>query len=84
MTILEKKRAIIEKVENATSEEFISLLYYNMNNETKWDETEEGKNLIDKLLEKSQQDVREGRVHSFDEVKSKLMERFESRKAVSK
>ena len=55
-----------------------------MNNETKWDETEEGKNLIDKLLEKSQQDVREGRVHSFDEVKSKLMERFESRKAVSK
>ena len=84
MTIQEKKQAIIEKVTNSNSDEFITLLYYNMNKEIKWDETDEGKNLINILLEKSQQEAREGKTISNEEMKIKIKERFENRKVILK
>ena len=84
MTIQEKKQAIIEKVTNSNSDEFITLLYYNMNNEIKWDETDEDKNLINILLEKSQQEAREGKTISNEEMKIKIKERFENRKVILK
>jgi len=84
MTIQEKKQAIIEKVTNSNSDEFITLLYYNINKEIKWDETDEGKNLINILLEKSQQEAREGKTISNEEMKIKIKERFENRKVILK
>ncbi len=84
MTIQEKKQAIIEKITNSNSDEFITLLYYNMNKEIKWDETDEGKNLINILLEKSQQEAREGKTISNEEMKIKIKERFENRKVILK
>ncbi len=76
MTIQEKKQAIIEKVTNSNSDEFITLLYYNMNKEIKWDETDEGKNLINILLEKSQQEAREGKTSSFENVLNDVKEKY--------
>jgi ferritin-like protein len=84
MTIQEKKQAIIEKVTNSNSDEFITLLYYNLNKEIKWNETDEGKNLINVLLEKSQQDAREGKTISNEEMEIKIKERFENRKVILK
>lgn len=84
MTIQEKKQAIIEKITNSNSDEFIALLYYNMNKEIKWDETDEDKNLINILLEKSQQEAREGKTISNEEMKIKIKERFENRKVILK
>jgi len=84
MTIQEKKQAIIEKVTNSNSDEFITLLYYNINKEIKWDETDEGKNLINILLEKSQQEAREGKTITNEEMKIKIKERFENRKVILK
>jgi hypothetical protein len=84
MTIQEKKQAIIEKITNSNSDEFITLLYYNMNKEIKWDETDEDKNLINILLEKSQQEAREGKTISNEEMKIKIKERFENRKVILK
>ena len=72
MTIQEKKQAIIEKVTNSNSDEFITLLYYNMNKEIKWDETDEGKNLINILLEKSQQETIKSNPNSFENFSSSL------------
>ena len=76
MTIQEKKQAIIEKITNSNSDEFITLLYYNMNKEIKWDETDEGKNLINILLEKSQQEAREGKTSSFENVLNDVKEKY--------
>ena len=76
MTIQEKKQAIIEKVTNSNSDEFITLLYYNMNKEIKWDETDEGKNLINILLEKSQQETIEGKTSSFENVLNDVKEKY--------
>lgn len=76
MTIQEKKQAIIEKVTNSNSDEFITLLYYNMNKEIKWDETDEGKNLINFLLEKSQQETIEGKTSSFENVLNDVKEKY--------
>jgi ferritin-like protein len=84
MTIQEKKQAIIEKVTNSNSDEFITLLYYNMNKEINWDATDEDKNLINILLEKSQQEAREGKTISNEEMKIKIKERFENRKVILK
>ena len=84
MTIQEKKQAIIEKITNSNSDEFITLLYYNMNKEIKWDETDEDKKLINILLEKSQQEAREGKTISNEEMKIKIKERFENRKVILK
>lgn len=84
MTIQEKKQAIIEKITNSNSDEFIALLYYNMNKEIKWDETDEDKKLINILLEKSQQEAREGKTISNEEMKIKIKERFENRKVILK
>ena len=76
MTIQEKKQAIIEKVTNSNSDEFITLLYYNMNKEIKWDETDEGKSVINILLEKSQQEAREGKTSSFENVLNDVKEKY--------
>ncbi len=76
MTIQEKKQAIIEKVTNSNSDEFITLLYYNMNKEIKCDETDEGKNLINILLEKSQQEAIEGKTSSFENVLNDVKEKY--------
>lgn len=68
MTLQEKKRAIIKKIKESTSDDFISKIYFEINDETPWNETKEGNYLILKLLEKSQQDVYDGKIRSFDEV----------------
>ena len=76
MTIQEKKQAIIEKVTNSNSDEFITLLYYNMNKEINWDATDEDKNLINILLEKSQQETIEGKTSSFENVLNDVKEKY--------
>jgi len=72
MTLLEKKRFIIDKVETCFSDEVISKLNDDVSHLKPWDETEEGKDLINRLLEKSQEQVRNGEVISFDEAMSKI------------
>ena len=68
MTLLEKKRFIIEKVQESNSDDFISKLYDDVSQIEPWDETDEGKNLILKVLEKSQQSTKEGKTHTFENV----------------
>jgi hypothetical protein len=51
-------------------------LYYNLNKEIKWNETDEGKNLINVLLEKSQQETREGKTSSFENVLNDVKEKY--------
>ena len=68
MTLLEKKRFIIDKIQESTSDDFISKLYDDVSQIKPWDETEDGKDLISKILEKSQQSRKEGKIHSFENV----------------
>ena len=68
MTLLEKKRIIIEKIEKSTSDDFISRIYYDVNQTENWDETDQGKELILKLLAKSQEQVKNGEVTLFGNV----------------
>ena len=68
MTLLEKKRFIIDKIQESNSDDFISKLYDDVSQIEPWDETEEGKGMISKILEKSQKSTREGKTHSFENV----------------
>jgi hypothetical protein len=76
MTLLEKKLHIINKIEESISEKFISKIYDEVNEEELWDETEEGKDLILRLLEKSQEQARNGEVISFDDAMAKIKNKF--------
>lgn len=76
MTLLEKKRFIINKIEASTSDDLISRVYDEINHEENWDETDEGKDLILKLLEKSQEQARNGEVISFDDAMAKIKNKF--------
>lgn len=68
MTLLEKKRFIIDKIKESTSVDFISKLYDDVSQIGPWDETEDGKDLILKILEKSQQSSKEGKIYSFENI----------------
>ncbi len=68
MTLLEKKRFIIDKIQESNSDDFISKLYDDVSQIEPWDETEDGKDMISKILEKSQQSTKEGKIHSFENV----------------
>ncbi len=74
MTFLEKKRFIINKIEASTSDDLISRVYDEINHEENWDETDDGKDLILRLLEKSQEQARNGEVISSKEHWSKVNE----------
>lgn len=68
MTLLEKKRFIIDKIKKSTSDDFISKLYDDVSQIEPWDETKDGKDLILKVLEKSKQSSKEGKIHSFENI----------------
>ena len=76
MNLQEKKRAIIRKIEESTSDDFISKLYYDISRSETWDNTLEGKTIISKLLEKSQKEVQEGNIHSFEDVLNETKEKY--------
>jgi hypothetical protein len=76
MTTQEKKRFIIEKINESNSDDFISKIYYDLVRDATWDETEEGKSIINKLLEKSQQDVVNNEIHSFSDVLNDIKEKY--------
>ena len=76
MNLQEKKRAIIKKIEESTSDDFISKIYDNINQVNSWDETDYGNDLINKLLEKSQQSAKEGKTHSFENVLNEVKEKY--------
>lgn len=72
MTLLEKKRFIIDKIKESTSVDFISKLYDDVSQIEPWDETEDGKDLINRLLKKSQEQVKNGQVTSSEEHWAKV------------
>ena len=76
MNIQEKKRFIIEKIQESNSEDFVSRIYYNVTRNENWDESEEGKFLISKLLEKSQQEISQGKTYSFQDVLNDVKEKY--------
>ena len=80
MTLLEKKRIIIEKIEKSTSDDFILRIYYDVNQIENWDETEEGKELIMKLLTKSQEQVKKGEIILHEEHWELVKQKMESYK----
>ena len=76
MTTQEKKRFIIEKINESNSDDFISKIYYDLVRDVTWDETEEGKSIINALLEKSQQDAANNKTHSFSDVLNDIKEKY--------
>jgi hypothetical protein len=76
MTTQEKKRFIIDKIKESNSDDFISKIYYDLVRDTTWDETEEGKSIINVLLEKSQQEVADNQTHSFSDVLNDIKEKY--------
>lgn len=76
MTIQEKKRFIIEKIQESNSEDFVSRIFYDITRDETWDETKEGKVLIEKLLEKSQKEISEGKTHTFQNVLNDVKEKY--------
>lgn len=76
MNIQEKKHFIIEKIQESNSEDFVSRIYYDITRNENWDESDEGKFLISKLLEKSQQEISEGKTYSFQDVLNDVKEKY--------
>lgn len=76
MNLQEKKRFLIDLIEESTSEDLISQLYYDATRDETWDNTEKGKALIMQLLEKSQQEAREGKAESFANVLNDVKEKY--------
>lgn len=76
MNLQEKKRALIKKIEESTSDDFISKLYYDVTRDETWDNSDEGKELILRLLQKSQQSIKESKTLSFDSVLNETKERY--------
>ena len=82
MTLLEKKRFIIDKIKESTSVDFISKLYDDVSQMEPWDETEKGKDLISSLLKKSQEEVKNGQVISSEEHWAKVAEFMRSKNSL--
>ena len=76
MNLQEKKRALIKRIEESTSDDFISKLYNDVTRDETWDNSDEGKELILKLLEKSQKSTKEGKIHSFENVLNEVKEKY--------
>lgn len=76
MTTQEKKRFIIDKIKESNSDDFISKIYYDLIRDTTWDETEEGKSILNLLLEKSQQEITDNQTHSFADVLNDIKEKY--------
>jgi hypothetical protein len=76
MTIQEKKRFIIEKIQESNSEDFVSRIFYDITRDETWDKTKEGKVLIEKLLEKSQKEISEGKTNTFQNVLNDVKEKY--------
>ena len=76
MTLQEKKRFIIERIQKSNSEDFVSRIFYDITRDETWDETKEGKVLIAKLLEKSQKEIAEGKTHPFQNVLNDVKEKY--------
>lgn len=76
MNIQEKKRAIIEKINQSNSDDFISRIYYDIVRDKTWDESEEGKTLILNLLEKSSKEVSEKKTQPFFDVLNDVKEKY--------
>lgn len=83
MNIQEKKSALIKQIQNENSEEMIDRIYDNVTNLKSW-ESEYGKNILNQLLAKSQEEAREGKIYTSEEVKEMRKERIESRKLTYK
>ncbi|TRX40048.1 hypothetical protein [Flavobacterium restrictum] len=83
MTIQEKKTALIEHIQNENSEEMIDRIYDDVNNMKSW-ELEYGQNILNQLLIKSQEEVREGKTYTSEQMKEMRKERMESRKLTYK
>ncbi|MFN3640775.1 MAG: hypothetical protein ACK4UK_07640 [Flavobacterium sp.] len=76
MNIQEKKRAIIDKINQSNSDDFISKIYYDIIRDTTWDESEDGKVLISKLLEKSSKEIKENKKEPFFDVMNDVKEKY--------
>lgn len=82
MNIDKKKRAIIEQIKKSSSEDLVSRVYLEILNDKDWTKTQEGIELLGVILEKSQNDVREGKVFSNEEVQQIITERYNPRKVI--
>jgi hypothetical protein len=82
MNIDKKKRAIIEHIKKSSSEDLVSRVYLEILNDKDWTKTQEGIELLGVILEKSQNDVREGKVFSNEEVQQIITERYNPRKVI--
>ena len=78
MTIQEKKQAIIDKINNETSEIIIDRMTTDYSNIKSWD-SEYGQEILRKLLEKSQKEALDGKTRTYEEFRAQLAERFLSR-----
>lgn len=76
MNIQEKKRVIIEKINQSNSDDFISRIYYDIVRDTTWDETENGNDLILKLLDKSSKEISENKKENFFDVVNDVKEKY--------
>ena len=82
MTTQEKKAILIERIQNETSEDEVTRMYDEVLNRKSWD-SECGQNILKLLLEKSQQQAKEGKTYSSDEIKEEVSKRIGSRKVIS-
>jgi hypothetical protein len=83
MTIQEKKSALIEQIQNENSEEMIDRIYDDVTNIKSW-ESEYGQNILNQLLAKSQEQAREGKFYTSEQVKEMRKQRLESIKLAHK
>jgi hypothetical protein len=83
MTLQEKKFALIEQIQNENSEEMIDRIYDDVTNIKSWN-SEYGQNILNQLLAKSQEQAREGKFHTSEQVKEMRKQRLESIKLTCK
>lgn len=83
MTLQEKKSALIEQIQNENSEEMIDRIYDDVTNIKSW-ESEYGQNILNQLLAKSQEQAREGKFYTSEQVKEMRKQRLESIKLTCK
>lgn len=67
MTIQEKKSALIKQIKNENSEEMIDRIYDDVTNIKSW-QSEYGKNILNQLLAKSQEEAREGKTRPYKDL----------------
>jgi hypothetical protein len=79
MTIQEKKSALIEQIQNENSEEMIDRFFDDITNIKSW-ESEYGQNILNQLLVKSQEQTREGKTYTNEQVKEMRKQRVDARK----